>query len=280
MAPRDNVQAVLSRVGKQEWFFQRLLGETLEWPVGADRDVDDLSHGRLKTFARPILNVKLSRAASGRFSHSLTASLGESLPWNSRILKLWWHVAAWLAFCGRFSGVWSHRGARLPAYPHGNANTCSSFVHTAGSISATDPDAIAPDKRKATGSYYTPRIVVHFICREALYQYLLGQLPANGVQHNWGSRLKTLLSLDASDGIDDEKRHRGRVSLRRRMRGRLLIQRGILSDGEVEGFKKLTENVTEGGVPYVERRVRLPRFCRLLELVIVEQATVQEGNTR
>jgi len=97
---------------------------------------------------------------------------------------------------------------------------------------------------------------------------------------NWGSRLKTLLSLDASDGIDDEKRHRGRVSLRRRMRGRLLIQRGILSDGEVEGFKKLTENVTEGGVPYVERRVRLPRFCRLLELVIVEQATVQEGNTR
>ena len=58
MAPRDNVQAVLSRVGKQEWFFQRLLGETLEWPVGADRDVDDLSHGRLKTFARPILNVK------------------------------------------------------------------------------------------------------------------------------------------------------------------------------------------------------------------------------
>src|SRR5215469_9078400 len=42
--------------------------------------------------------------------------------------------------------------------------------------------------------------------------YLLRQLPANGVQHNWGSRLKTLLSLDASDGIDDENRHRGRVS--------------------------------------------------------------------
>ena len=29
----------------------------------------------------------------------------------------------------------------------------------------------APDKRKATGSYYTPRIVVHFICREALRLY-------------------------------------------------------------------------------------------------------------
>ena len=35
---------------------------------------------------------------------------------------------------------------------------------------AADPDAVAPDKRKATGSYYTPRIVVHFICRESLCQ--------------------------------------------------------------------------------------------------------------
>ena len=42
---------------------------------------------------------------------------------------------------------------------------------------AADPDAVAPDKRKATGSYYTPRIVVHFICRESLCQYLLPRLP-------------------------------------------------------------------------------------------------------
>jgi hypothetical protein len=63
---------------------------------------------------------------------------------------------------------------------------------------AADPDAIAPDKRKATGSYYTPRIVVHFICREVLYQYLLNHLPGEG----WGPRLKTLLAIDASDGID------------------------------------------------------------------------------
>jgi hypothetical protein len=41
---------------------------------------------------------------------------------------------------------------------------------------AADPDATAPDKRKATGSYYTPRIVVHFICREVLYQYLHARL--------------------------------------------------------------------------------------------------------
>lgn len=71
-----------------------------------------------------------------------------------------------------------------------------------------DPDAVAPDKRKATGSYYTPRIVVHFICREVLYQYLLAHLPANSAEEGWGPRLKELLALDPSDGIDEERRER------------------------------------------------------------------------
>ena len=44
-----------------------------------------------------------------------------------------------------------------------------------------DPDATAPDKRKATGSYYTPRIVVHFICQEVLYQYLKNHLSEDRV---------------------------------------------------------------------------------------------------
>ena len=65
-----------------------------------------------------------------------------------------------------------------------------------------DPDAVAPDKRKATGSYYTPRIVVHFICQEVLYQYLLNHLEGAG----WGPRLRTLLAIDASDGLDDEEK--------------------------------------------------------------------------
>jgi adenine-specific DNA-methyltransferase len=65
---------------------------------------------------------------------------------------------------------------------------------------AADPDATAPDKRKATGSYYTPRIVVHFICQEVLYQYLLSRLPGDG----WGARLKALFSIDPTEGIDEE----------------------------------------------------------------------------
>ena len=62
-----------------------------------------------------------------------------------------------------------------------------------------DPEANAPDKRKSTGSYYTPRIVVHFICREVLYQYLLAHLPGEG----WGPRLKALLGMDVSDGVNE-----------------------------------------------------------------------------
>lgn len=68
---------------------------------------------------------------------------------------------------------------------------------------AADPDAIAPDKRKDTGSYYTPRIVVHFICQEVLYQYLLNHLPGDG----WGRRLKALFSIDPTEGIDEEGKH-------------------------------------------------------------------------
>lgn len=35
-----------------------------------------------------------------------------------------------------------------------------------------EPDANAPDRRKATGSYYTPRCVVHLICKAVLRRYL------------------------------------------------------------------------------------------------------------
>ncbi len=66
---------------------------------------------------------------------------------------------------------------------------------------AADPDAVAPDKRKATGSYYTPRIVVHFICRESLRQYLLNHLPGDG----WQPKLTALFEIDATDGLDPDE---------------------------------------------------------------------------
>src|SRR6266480_1486772 len=50
----------------------------------------------------------------------------------------------------------------------------------------------APDKRKATGSYYTPRIVVHFICRESLRLHLsqCGELLSDpACRSTWADRV-------------------------------------------------------------------------------------------
>jgi hypothetical protein len=66
--------------------------------------------------------------------------------------------------------------------------------------SETDPGAFAPDKRKATGSYYTPRVVVHFICRETLRQYLSRRLTGG----DWGERLEKIMALDASRELAEE----------------------------------------------------------------------------
>jgi type I restriction-modification system DNA methylase subunit len=65
---------------------------------------------------------------------------------------------------------------------------------------AADPEANAPDKRKATGSYYTPRIVVHFICQEVLIQYLANHLPGE----NWRPRLRKIFAIDATEGLEEE----------------------------------------------------------------------------
>jgi type I restriction-modification system DNA methylase subunit len=62
----------------------------------------------------------------------------------------------------------------------------------------------APDLRKGTGSYYTPRIVVHFICREALRQYLKGQLPSVP----WEKRIKVLFDIETTDSLDEESKAR------------------------------------------------------------------------
>jgi hypothetical protein len=68
-------------------------------------------------------------------------------------------------------------------------------------VSDTGGDFQAPDLRKATGSYYTPRIVVHFICREVLLKYLSNRLKGDG----WEHRIKHLLEIDASDGLDKDE---------------------------------------------------------------------------
>ena len=67
----------------------------------------------------------------------------------------------------------------------------------------------APDKRKATGSYYTPRIVVHFICRESLRLYFAQRgesLSDPACRSTWSDRVSRLFKeIDPADGFSDEE---------------------------------------------------------------------------
>ncbi len=67
----------------------------------------------------------------------------------------------------------------------------------------------APNLRKATGSNYTPRIVVHFICREALRLYFAGraeQLADHGTRHTWSARVTRLFKeIESDDGFNEHE---------------------------------------------------------------------------
>ena len=67
----------------------------------------------------------------------------------------------------------------------------------------------APDKRKATGSYYTPRIVVHFICRESLRLYFAQRgkaLSDPPCRSTWNERISRVFKeIDPTDGFSEEE---------------------------------------------------------------------------
>jgi type I restriction-modification system DNA methylase subunit len=67
----------------------------------------------------------------------------------------------------------------------------------------------APDKRKATGSYYTPRIVVHFICRESLRLYFAQRgesLSDPACRSAWVDRVSRLFKeIDPTDSFSEDE---------------------------------------------------------------------------
>jgi len=56
-----------------------------------------------------------------------------------------------------------------------NPEVIGTIFETFVLTSENEPETNAPDRRKATGSYYTPRCVVHFICRAVFRRYLAEQ---------------------------------------------------------------------------------------------------------
>ncbi len=72
-------------------------------------------------------------------------------------------------------------------------------------------DYQAPNLRKATGSYYTPRIVVNFIVREVLKDYLVARIP--GLEK---AQLTRLMEIDAAAGLPAEAREELRTIISQR----------------------------------------------------------------
>jgi len=61
--------------------------------------------------------------------------------------------------------------------------------------------------RHDTGSYYTPRPIVHYLCREGLRVWLEQFPPPSASKSgDWPARLEKLFVLDATDGLDDVER--------------------------------------------------------------------------
>ena len=67
-------------------------------------------------------------------------------------------------------------------------------------------DADGETSRHDTGSYYTPRPIVHHLCREGLRVWLEQFPPSPARAADWPKQLQILLALDASDGLDETER--------------------------------------------------------------------------
>ncbi len=63
------------------------------------------------------------------------------------------------------------------------------------------------DLRKLTGSYYTPRSIVHFMCQEAFKEYLVTQLAGEDKIKvvSIKEKIEALVSLPPADHLDDEQ---------------------------------------------------------------------------
>ena len=70
-------------------------------------------------------------------------------------------------------------------------------------LTSEDSETAGKSKRHDTGSHYTRRPIVHYLCRDSLAAWLESQPPFVG-KDDAPQRVRKLLALDATEGIDDE----------------------------------------------------------------------------
>jgi adenine-specific DNA-methyltransferase len=72
-------------------------------------------------------------------------------------------------------------------------------------LTSEESETAGKSKRHDTGSHYTRRPIVHYLCRDSLAAWLESRPPFAGKQ-NASDRVRKLLALDATEGIDEETR--------------------------------------------------------------------------
>ena len=72
-------------------------------------------------------------------------------------------------------------------------------------LTSEDSETAGKSKRHDTGSHYTRRPIVHYLCRDSLSAWLESQPPFAG-ETDSSERMRKLLALDATEGFDEETR--------------------------------------------------------------------------
>jgi len=119
------------------------------------------------------------------------------------------------------------------------------------------------DRRKATGSYYTPRVIVHFMCRQALKEYLAAE---SGLDP---ARLEALLDVGPAEQLTPEE-----VAALSEM---ITEPQARLLQGLVEGARVLDPAVGSGAF-LVGMLYQMVALTRLLDVRLYGQARVQRRN--
>jgi len=119
------------------------------------------------------------------------------------------------------------------------------------------------DRRKATGSYYTPRVIVHFVCRQAIKECLAAE---SGLDP---ARLEALMDVGPAEQLTPEE-----VAALREM---ITEPQARLLQGLVEGARVLDPAVGSGAF-LVGMLYQMVALTRLLDVRLYGQTRVQRRN--
>ncbi|RLC55599.1 MAG: hypothetical protein DRI80_17435, partial [Chloroflexota bacterium] len=119
------------------------------------------------------------------------------------------------------------------------------------------------DRRKATGSYYTPRVIVHFMCRQALKEYLAAESGMDA------ARIEALMDVGPAEQLTPEEMAELREMITE-PEARLL--HGLVADARV------LDPAVGSGAFLVGMLYEMVALSKLLDVRLYGQKRVQRRN--